>query len=196
MESFRTMDDETYEKLKIPLKLAQMIQAKIRSFDSIDKPLVIKEEKPIEKPKETMIEKKIKSEKSPESNLMNEEHLFVFLLKELKSVTQTDENYRQTLNLIKTLIKNIISNPLNANFKKIKLSNKKFNEVISPYPPALDLLRGVYLIFKEVLLSNKILKVGFEFNNETMFLSDENTNLFALNIFLEQIINELTLCKN
>ena len=138
------MEDETYEKLKIPLKLAQMIKAKINSFDSQDKPpVVIKDDKP----KEIHIEKKEKREKSPESNLMNEEYLFVFLLKELKSATQTNENYRQTLNLIKTLINNIISDPLNANFKKIKLSNKKFNEIISPYPSALDLLKGVILSF-------------------------------------------------
>ena len=98
-----------------------------------------KKEKEKEPEKTKEMEKKI--EKISENSMLNEHQLIMFLLEDLKKTTQITENYRQTLTLIKMITKNIIADPSNQNFRKIKLTNKKFLENINPFPPALDILK-------------------------------------------------------
>ena len=135
-EALINTDDATFEKMKIPLKLLQMMRIRLNNIES----KTHKEEKKEKEPEKTKeMEKKI--EKSPENSMLNEHQLIMFLLEDLKKTTQTTENYRQTLTLIKMITKNIISDPTNQNFRKIKLTNKKFLENINPFPPALDILK-------------------------------------------------------
>ena len=141
-EALINTDDATFEKMKIPLKLLQMMRIRLNNQGSKNQ----NEEKKIEIEKEKEPEKKI--EKIPENSMLNEHQLIMFLLEDLKKATQTTENYRQTLTLIKMITKNIIADPTNQNFRKIKLTNKKFLENISPFPPALDMLKKAeYLYF-------------------------------------------------
>lgn len=147
-EALKKMDDATFEKMKIPLKLVQMMRIKLDSSQSKEKVVEpLKAEKEFEKKMEVEInvpkqkEKPKKIESKTENTMVNEEQLVFFLLNDLKAVTQNVENYRQTLTLIKTITKNIVSDPKNPNFRRIKLVNKKFLENISPFPPALDLLK-------------------------------------------------------
>ena len=177
-DSLKTIEDEMYEKMKIPLKLVQMIKNKLKSLeppkndDFQDEKILQKNENLQKKEffeenenlaKNEIFQKNEKNEKSTKKtneidneamNMINDEQLVYFLVNDLKKACSTQENIRQTLSLFKTIINNIISDPKNPNFRKIKLTNKKFIEIISPYPPALDLLRHVirYMFLHKIML--------------------------------------------
>ena len=149
-DSLKNTDDATFEKMKIPLKLVQMMRLK---FNNQENKSQKQEEKKVEIENETektkQVEKKI--EEKSENTMINEEQLMMFLLEELKKATQTTENYRLTLSLMKTITKNIIADPMNPNLRKIKLTNKKFLENISPFPPALDILKKARYCIKFII---------------------------------------------
>ena len=66
------------------------------------------------------------------------------LLNTLRSTYKEDsDGLRSCLELLKTYLSNIIAEPTNVKFRRIRRTNKAFQNRVAPYPPAEELLRSV-----------------------------------------------------
>lgn len=146
LDALKEIDDETYEKLKIPLKLVQVIKGKLQktlnNSDQIKKAPTQESGQSKKENDHNLAEDKEKP-KIQEKSMINELNKICMLLEELKKMIPFKENLKNTLTLLKTIVGNIANNPSNQAFRRIKLSNKKFSDYIVPFPPALDLLKYV-----------------------------------------------------
>lgn len=123
-EAVQELDEEKLDKMKIPQRLAQLILTKISKSGSTY----------INPKKELDVPLKIQ---------MIKDSTYDDLFFELQKSVLGNDMYISTLNTMKTLLNNIIQNPKEEKFLKIKVNNKAFAEKIKPYPAAIKILKQV-----------------------------------------------------
>lgn len=167
--------------MKIPLKIVQMIKAKLLKSSSYTAKQIEEEIK--EEPKKEIIEEIRKEKFENRNHIISEEDKISILFDDLKIDTIINEKYKDSLILIKTILKNIVDNPNNANYRKIKLTNKRLCEHILNYASGIDILKKVTLIFLFIILK----KCGFEFYEDYIILEFNNTNIDLFTHLIDRI---------
>lgn len=123
-EAVQELNEEKLDKMKIPQRLAQLILTKISKSANSS----INTRKDLDIPLKMQMIKD-----SPYDDLFFE----------LEKSILGNDMYISTLNTMKTILNNIIQNPKEEKFQKIKISNKAFSEKIKPYPAAIKILKQV-----------------------------------------------------
>lgn len=138
-DAIKDLSEEKLEKMKIPQRLAQIILEKVSNSKGT----------------------------SLQSFSKPQDHELELLFDELEKNILGVDMLQSTLNLMKMMLENIINNPKDEKFRKIKVINKAFCEKIKPFPSAIKILQHVRKIKKK---TKKFLKVRFCFR-QYIFLS-------------------------
>lgn len=176
VDSLRTIDDTTYEKLKVPARLVELIKKKLSQT-----PVRQKNETPVQtlpskpsnqnKDNEMMIE--FEEKKQPERGGVvpieeiikqkaqkgkNSKSEWAKLLERIKKEVGFGEKLETTLILLEKISSNIIKEPAREQFRTLKVeSNQKIREAIGIYPSAVEALILVDLLLKLDLIGSFII---------------------------------------
>jgi len=168
VDSIKDLDEEALAKMKVPLRLIEIIAKKLGK----GKP------EPQQQPTKMVIEEqKTNTAQKPEdlafltsrTNKLNES------LDQLKRETIRPQTLLDVLNILEKVSGNIAKDPANEQFRSLKLTNEKLKQNLFAYPAVFDIL-GL---------------LGFQRKDEVLFLDAKDLNTS----FLHQAITELGTLK-
>jgi len=162
VESIRGIDVDTLSKMKVPLRLIEVIQKKLGGDTQAQK--------------ETQSTKMIIEEQKKEESLKPEEYAFMssqlnkitINLDELKRYTIKAQTLLEVLNILEKVLSNIVKDPSNEKFRTLSLTNEKLKQNFFAYPSIFDILSIVGFRKKDDILHIQSQELNITFINQVL----------------------------